>query len=155
MWEIVLIERHFLDYRWEKTAVLGIIHTIMDKEASPQASVLIIDDERPVREAISDILEIEGIAVIAADNGEMGVQLYRQNQAQIQLIILDLSMPNMSGEETLAQLQAINPNVNVILSSGYSESNVTALIAQKDHVKFLAKPYKIDHLLAKIAEFLT
>ncbi len=148
------ILRFLLLYGWKKTAVLGIILFIMEKESSSEKCILIIDDERPVREAVTDILEIEDIQVLTAANGSIGVEMYQKNIYRIGLVILDLSMPGMSGKETLAQLQAINPDVKVILSSGYSETDVSTLVNQQNHVGFLPKPYKIDNLLAKVAEFL-
>lgn len=127
----------------------------MEKESSSEKCILIIDDERPVREAVTDILEIEDIQVLTAANGIIGVEMYQKNMNRIGLVILDLSMPGMSGKETLTHLQAINPDVKVILSSGYSETDVSSLVNQQNHVGFLPKPYKIDNLLAKVAEFLT
>ena len=126
----------------------------MEKASNSQQHILIIDDERPVREAVTDILEIEDIVVLSAANGKDGLQIYTENLSKIELVILDLSMPGMSGEETLSQLQAINPNVKVLLSSGFSETDISALISKQHHVGFLAKPYKIDNLLAKVSEFL-
>ena len=78
----------------------------MDDLKCTDGFILIIDDERPVREAVSDILEIEGIPVKTAANGSIGVQLYAQNPAAYKLIILDLSMPGLSGEETLQEVKA-------------------------------------------------
>ena len=126
----------------------------MEKAPNTQQHILIIDDERPVREAVTDILEIENIVVFSAANGKDGLRIYAENLSKIELIILDLSMPGMSGEETLNQLQAINPDVKVILSSGFSETDISSLISKQNHVGFLAKPYKIDNLLAKVSEFL-
>lgn len=128
---------------------------IMDdlKYKEGEGFILIIDDEHAVREAITDILQIEGIPVKTAANGKAGVQLYAQNPAAFKLVILDMSMPGLSGEDTFKQLKAINPDVKVILSSGYSQNDISPLIAQQEQVSFLAKPYKIDTLLNKIMEF--
>ena len=126
----------------------------MEEKDGTQAYILIIDDERPIREAVTDILGIEGIHVKTAANGQAGVQLYAQNQSEIKLVILDLSMPGLSGEDTLRQLKAINPNVKVILSSGYSKNDISPLISQQSQVSFLAKPYKIDTLLNKVMEYM-
>ncbi len=128
--------------------------SIMDETESEKGYILIIDDERPVRDAITDILNIEGLQVKTAENGEAGVQVYAQNPSEIKMVILDMSMPGLSGEETLCRLRSINPNVKVILSSGYSKSDISPLIAQKTLTSFLAKPYKIDTLLTKVMEFM-
>ncbi len=63
-----------------------------------------IDDEEPVRTAVTDILEMKGLHVLAASNGREGLAIYRRQQANILLVLLDLSMPGMSGEETFREL---------------------------------------------------
>ena len=126
----------------------------MEKSKREKGYILVIDDERPVREAISDILGIEGLQVKTAENGEVGVQVYAQNPSEIELVILDLSMPGLSGEETLCRLRSIDPNVKVILSSGYSKSDVSPLISRQTQTAFLAKPYRIDTLLDKVMKFM-
>ncbi len=112
-----------------------------------QSFILVIDDEKPVREAIGDILALEGGQAIGAPDGETGIALYRERQAEIRLIILDLSMPGLSSEETLLELRKINPEVPVLLSSGYSEVEVVDRFADFGAVGFLQKPYKINRLL--------
>ena len=126
----------------------------MDTKTNHHRSILIIDDERPVREAITDILDIENIPVITAESGESGIQIYQDHQSDIELVILDLSMPGLSGAETLQKLQVINPNIKVILSSGYSDTDISDFITEQNNIGFLAKPYKIDSLLSKISEFM-
>ena len=75
--------------------------------------ILVIDDEEPVRLAVTDILAECDLAVITAEDGESGVALYRERQAEIQLVLLDLSMPGQSGEETLEQLRALEHGVRI------------------------------------------
>jgi CheY-like chemotaxis protein len=84
--------------------------------------VLVIDDEAQIREGIHDILELEGLETIGAPNGEAGIELYRARVSEIGLVLLDLSMPGLSGEATLEGLRAVNPEVKVVLSSGYNQS---------------------------------
>ncbi len=116
--------------------------------------VLVIDDEAPVRQAVSDILEMEGVEVVTAVNGTEGIQIYRQQQDKIRVILLDLSMPGLSGEETLHELCKIDPGVRVILSSGYGEFDVLERIGQKENVSFLQKPYNMTQLLREVSKYL-
>jgi PAS domain S-box-containing protein len=109
--------------------------------------VLVIDDEALVRDAVTDILEIGGLQAITASDGAAGIALYQERQAEIRLVLLDLSMPGLSGEETLHRLQQINPNVPVLLSSGYSETEVADRFADLGVLGFLQKPYNVDRLL--------
>ena len=114
--------------------------------------ILVIDDEEPVREAVTDILDIEGLTVISAPDGWTGIDLYREHQTEIGLVILDLSMPGMSGEATLAQLRQINPQVRVLLSSGYSQTEVAARFAGRPSLSFMQKPFDLDQLVREVRQ---
>ena len=116
--------------------------------------VLVIDDEAPVRQAVSDILEMEGVEVVTAVNGTEGIQIYQQQQDKIKVILLDLSMPGLSGEETLHELYKIDPGVCVILSSGYGQFDVLDRVEQKENVSYLQKPYNMSQLLREVFKYL-
>jgi PAS domain S-box-containing protein len=116
--------------------------------------ILIIDDEEPVREAVTDILELEGLEALAAPNGAAGIELYRERQAEIDLVLLDLSMPGLSGEETFQRLREINPDVRVVLSSGYTQTEATQRFAEHGWVGFIQKPYDVQTLMAAVRRYL-
>ncbi|WP_420628317.1 ATP-binding protein [Candidatus Leptofilum sp.] len=116
--------------------------------------VLVIDDERAVREAVTDILEIEEIGVLTAANGDEGIHLYKAHSDEIDLILLDLSMPGKSGQETFEELKAVDPNVRILLSSGYSEDLATRGFASPPLVGFLQKPYRLDTFVSRLNQFL-
>lgn len=123
-----------------------------DDQQSRPKTVLVIDDEAPVREAVSDVMEVLGIRVMAVDNGRAGIALYQEKMNEIDLVLLDLSMPGMSGKETLTSLRHLNPMVKVLLSSGYSAED---LIPPTDAVTgFLQKPYNVDNLIRQVSELL-
>ncbi len=113
-------------------------------------AVLVIDDEIAVREAVADILDLEDLPVLAAPDGEAGVALYAQRKAEIALVILDLSMPGLSGQETLRRLKEINPDVKVLLSSGYTKEEVTGLFVDLGVTSFLQKPYNALRLIETV-----
>lgn len=115
--------------------------------------VLVIDDEAPIREVVADILTAEGITVLTATGGEEGIALYQQ-QPNIGLVVLDMKMPGMSGEETFRRLRAIDPAIQVILSSGYTETEIHHDFHRADIVAFLQKPYDIDQLLKYVHDAL-
>jgi CheY-like chemotaxis protein len=110
--------------------------------------VLIIDDEEAVRRAVADILELHGLPTLTADDGTAGLAMYRERQADIRLVLLDLSMPGLGGEETFRALRAVNPDVRVVLSSGYQEGEASRHFAAGDLIGFLQKPYDAATLLA-------
>lgn len=113
--------------------------------------ILLIDDEYHVREAVTDILEMEDIKVLSAANGQTGIDLYLKRKDEIDLILLDLSMPGLSGHETFVKLRKIDETVKVILSSGFSKEEVHQQFAGEDVADFLSKPYHITTLIDKIS----
>ena len=114
--------------------------------------ILVIDDEISVREAITDILQAEGFTVVTQPHGEAGISYYAQHQADIQLIILDLSMPGLNGHETFTALTQINPAVQVLLSSGYSETEAVRYFDGRPYkpVGFIPKPFDAQKLLTAV-----
>lgn len=114
--------------------------------------VLVIDDEEPIREALHDILLLEGVRVICAASGNEGVECFAEAPNEIGLVILDLSMPGMSGTETFYELRKIEPNVRVLLSSGFSEHEASRRFAAQEEIEFIQKPYDAQMLLSKVAQ---
>jgi len=104
-------------------------------------TVLIIDDEKMVREMGRMTLERFGYRVLDAENGRAGVALFERSATAIDLIILDLTMPVMSGEDTLAELRRIRPDIAVVLSTGFSETEARLRFHNSDLAGFLQKPY--------------
>lgn len=118
-------------------------------------TVLVIDDEPDVREALRDMLESYGLTVLDAADGRAGLEVYRQHHATIALILLDLSMPGLTGAQTLAYLRTINPQVRVLLSSGYNQGEALAGIPPQHIMGFVPKPYHSDRLLESIGRALS
>ena len=115
---------------------------------------MLIDDEEQVREVVTDILEMQGMQVLAAADGPAGLALYREHRAEVRLVLLDLSMPGMSGEETFRQLRALDPQARILLSSGYDKSEVLARFPDQGLTGFVQKPYGVDDLSAAIRQHL-
>lgn len=95
-----------------------------------------------------------GNTVLSAEDGEAAIDLFRQNVGEIVLIVLDATMPGLSGYETFVQLRRIRPGVDVLLSSGYQESNATQRFAGQDLAGFIQKPYTAAALLERIETIL-
>jgi PAS domain S-box-containing protein len=113
-------------------------------------TILVIDDEEVVRGTARATLERLGYTVILAENGPRGIQRFRQSRARISLVLLDLTMPEMPGEEVLEKLKAIRPDIPVILSSGFSEREVTRRLSGKGSARFLQKPYTASQLAQQV-----
>lgn len=117
--------------------------------ANGQESILLVDDEHLLRNLGKTILEMQGYQVHLAENGRAALEFYREAQDEIDLIILDLTMPGLSGLETLQQLLEIDEEVKVLLSSGYSEQQLTPE-QQGQICGFLPKPYKPEVVTEKV-----
>jgi PAS domain S-box-containing protein len=120
----------------------------------PPPVILVIDDEEPVREAVTDILEMEGLQVLSAANGAAGIDLYRERRADVRLVLLDLSMPGMNGEQAFHELRRIDPSAHVILSSGYSQLEATQRFVGLGLAGFIQKPYDAATLIEAIRRHL-
>ena len=113
-------------------------------------TLLLIDDEEVVRDMVSEVLGFEGIDVVCAEDGAKGVELFRQRRTETDVVLLDLSMPGLSGEETFHRLVKIDPDVSVILSSGYDHVEATRRFGGREPSGFIQKPYRPKELLAEI-----
>jgi PAS domain S-box-containing protein len=112
--------------------------------------ILVVDDEPLVLEFARSTLEEYGYQVITAENGRRGFEIFRKRAADIDLVLLDMTMPEMSGEETIRAIRAVRSDVVVLLSSGYSEVEATGQFADKGLAGFIQKPYSPQTLAAKI-----
>lgn len=117
-------------------------------------TVLIVDDEKVIREVGVAMLEALGYNVFAAAQGEEAVRLYREHRDTIDLVILDMVMPGISGGETYNRLREIDPGVKVLLSSGYSMNGQAQTILDRGCDGFIQKPFDVVMLSYKIREIL-
>ncbi len=124
------------------------------KKPAPTGCILAIDDEEAVRAVLADIFVDNGIKPILAENGQQGLELYREYQNDISLVILDLSMPGLSGLDTCKGLLEINPEVKVVLTSGYAEEEAIHGFDDLSIAGFIQKPYKWDKLVDLLYDFL-
>tara|TARA_Y100000588_G_scaffold249072_1_gene263595 strand:+ start:219 stop:1058 length:840 start_codon:yes stop_codon:yes gene_type:complete len=112
-------------------------------------TILVIDDEEMIRHTVGSILEHYGHPVLVAEDGRKGLETFRRHSDQIALILLDLSMPHMSGQETLAHLRSIAPNVKVIIFTGHVAAASSAEFAGTER---LEKPINSKGLIRKVRQ---
>ena len=115
-----------------------------------QGTVLLIDDEEMILDIGSKMVESLGYNVIIAAGGRQGIQIYEKGRGDIDLVILDMIMPDYSGKETFDDLRRINPEVCVLLSSGYSLNGQAKEIMQSGCKGFIQKPFTMLELSKKI-----
>ena len=135
-----------------KGSTVGALGESPHDEKSPSASgtILVVDDEDIVRDVCAQMVEFLGFRVLRAANGEEAVALFRAHSREIVGVILDLTMPQMDGVAAFEALRRIQPDVNVILSSGYDEEEATERFGGRGLACFLQKPYELDTLKARL-----
>ena len=115
-----------------------------------EGTVLLVDDEETIRTLGARMLAALGFTVLSAADGREALAVYAQHQDEIALVLLDLTMPHMDGEEAFRELRLINPEVRVVMSSGYTEKDITARFAGKGLMGFVQKPYSLAELAEKL-----
>ncbi|MDQ3082789.1 MAG: response regulator, partial [Gemmatimonadota bacterium] len=112
--------------------------------------ILLVDDETEIAELASEMLADEGYKVVLAKDGFVALRIYQQIGRHIGLVVLDFFLPVMDGDAVFDELRALNPNVNVVLSSGFAEqSKIGAMLAQGLR-GFIPKPYTREKLLEQV-----
>jgi len=117
-------------------------------------TILLIDDEAGILEVNQAMLEHLGYKVYGASSGKEGIDLYRSRKDEIDLVILDMIMPGISGGEVFDRLKEINPGVKALLSSGYSAEGEAANILARGCRGFLQKPFQMVRLSRQVREAL-
>ena len=125
--------------------------TLAERLALGVGRVMIIDDEDGVRAALSDLLESLGFTVVAFGRALEGTAFFEENWRSVDFVVLDLVLPDLSGRQALALLRSVNPDVRILLISGYTADDEIRSLVRSDTTEFLEKPF----LLADLAESLT
>ena len=115
--------------------------TAAPSDLTGKGSVLVVDDEEVVRTTAKAALERHGYSVVLAENGRIAIDIYKKRAPEFAAVILDMIMPEISGEETYRFLRTINRDVPIIISSGYRESEVLRHFGATGVAGFLQKPY--------------
>ena len=116
--------------------------------------ILLVDDEESVRALGIRMLERSGFRVLTAEDGVEALAVFRRHADTIRGVILDLTMPRMSGQECFHHLRRIKPDLPILLSSGFDEQEATARFSGQKHFGFIQKPYKTALLAEKLKQVL-
>jgi len=117
-------------------------------------TILLVDDEETVATVALELLEALGYTVLVARDGESAINIYKQNKEKIALVLLDMVLPGMDGGAIFNELKKINPQVRVLLSSGYSVNGQAQEILDRGCKGFIQKPYRVNALKKAIDEIL-
>jgi DNA-binding NtrC family response regulator len=117
-------------------------------------TILVVDDEAMIRQLISESLQQAGYRALSASNGIEALSLVQQHGPEIALVVLDIVMPEMDGKTTYDRLQEIRPGLKVLVSSGYSQLNITRELMTRPNLEFIQKPYVIHEVLTAVRRLL-
>ncbi|MEO7358994.1 MAG: response regulator [Gemmatimonadaceae bacterium] len=109
-------------------------------------NILVVDDEPAVRRTVSRMLELMGFTTVEANDGAHAVELFRARPDEIAMVMLDLTMPRLDGEQTYAELRRLKPSVRVVLMSGFNQQEAIARFTGKGLASFLQKPFSLETL---------
>ena len=114
--------------------------------------MLLAEDEEILRELTVEALEPAGFRVIAAEDGQVALELFQAHASEISVVVLDLNMPRMGGMEAFRRIRALDPAAKVILCSGYAEEQIRELGRDLRPDGFLHKPYRLRELARMVGE---
>jgi len=117
-------------------------------------TILLVDDDESVRDVGSNMLELLGFEVMTASDGREGVNTFRDNSDEITLVLLDMTMPHLSGQKAFEEIKKIRNNAIVILTSGYTEELATHRFPEHGLAGFIQKPYVMNDLRTTLKEIL-
>jgi len=117
-------------------------------------TVLFVDDEDMIIEVAEELFERLGYKVLTAGSGREAIETYEKNKERIDMVLLDMVMPDMSGGETYDKLKKINPDIKILLASGYSMNGQATEIMDRGCSGFIQKPFKMRELSQKLREIL-
>jgi CheY-like chemotaxis protein len=115
-------------------------------------TVLLVDDEEEVRGVTRWMLESAGFSVVTAADGREGVDLFRRWRDEVTAVVLDLTMPEMGGEEAFEEIRRIRADARILLVSGYGEKEVTRRLTGETFTGFIQKPYEQEDLVDKLRQ---
>lgn len=120
--------------------------TSFDNVALGTGTVLVVDDEEIIRTVLADMLREMGFRVLTAEDGQEGLEIYRESWREIDAVIMDLIMPRLGGKGAFRAMREINPSVRVILSTGFSQDRAIEEALSEGVVAFVQKPFRIEEL---------
>jgi CheY-like chemotaxis protein len=117
-------------------------------------TVLLAEDEEQVRRIARVILEMNGYHVLEASGGDEALSIYKQHEGQIDLVMTDVVMPQMSGRELAQSLETLQPGIKVLYMSGYTDDAIVRHGLLDQEIAFLQKPFTPEALTLKVREVL-
>jgi CheY-like chemotaxis protein len=119
---------------------------------SGSGGILLVDDEKILRDIGRDLLEDLGYSVFLAENGEHALEVFSEHYSDISLVILDVMMPKMGGKEAFIRLREQSPDLKILFCSGFSHESTSEELVQLGASGFIQKPYNRSELSRAVAK---
>ena len=126
----------------------------MEKLPGGNETILLVDDQETVWDFLIEALQNLGYSVILAENGLDAVEICRENPGEIDLVLLDMIMPKLGGHGAFYQIRAVDPNIKILLSSGFVAQEAVDDLLANGAAGFLPKPHRIKTLAEEIRRIL-
>ena len=120
--------------------------------AGGNETILVVEDEEMLRTLLQSLLKANGYDVLTADNGEKAVEIYRRHQQEIALVVTDIGLPKMGGEEAFRKMRDIDPSLKGLIVSGYLDPQAKAALLAAGAIGVIHKPYAPLEILKQIRE---
>lgn len=120
-----------------------------------KATVLLVEDEEMVAELLVEMLEDKGLQAYNAKDGEEALNIYRKKNNEIDVVILDMGLPKLSGEVIFDEMKKINSDIIALLATGYIDDDMQKKLSESGMKGFIQKPYREDEIINKVIEVLS
>lgn len=124
------------------------------QEKTTAQTILVVEDDRVARMALEDIFDLLGYRCLIAEDGQEALDLYVQHADEIGLVMSDLRMPKMDGIELSRRLSALNPQIKIVLATGYASEDQRQSFQDANISGWIQKPYPVDLLASVLQELL-
>jgi two-component system, cell cycle sensor histidine kinase and response regulator CckA len=129
--------------------------TLPGKSASHRGTVLVVEDEQPMVLLLTNALVKAGYQSIIAMDGEKAIELYRQNRDTIDIVLMDLGLPKVTGADVIRLMKKQDPTIKVIVTTGYLEPELKSELFAAGVKDYIHKPYSVDVVVKTVQSALS
>jgi DNA-binding response OmpR family regulator len=123
---------------------------VSNKQRARRGTILVVEDEEALVRLLNKLLPRQGYRVLAAMDGEQGLAVYQDHKSEIDIVLLDLGLPRMTGMDVIPKLREQNPDVNIVIATGYLEPEVKTELLRAGVKEYIHKPYLLNEVLEKL-----
>lgn len=140
----------YLPIEVDHTKIIPIVNTNKEDTRGGHETILVIEDEESLLDMIDALLSFNGYTVLSAHDGQEGIEVFTNHRQKIAVVISDLGLPKLGGEEVYQRIRAIDPLAKIIIASGYIDPKVRETLSKIGVKQFIQKPYTSDEILRNV-----